>query len=247
MNKEKFDFGYRTSFDTRLATFVGINAAIVHEKIAYFITENKKSGRNEIDGHFWYYATYRELSDRIGILTEKQVRTAVDALVRSGYLKVGYFSYGNVNRTPWYTIEDETMLMIYPQKSSAPTGDRSAPEGRCSAPQGRTINSSNSHSNTIEEKEKEKKINKEKERPFTKDEWTELSGEFPKGYHASVANVLTLRELVDQYGFKVVVLMLDEVRHCCGVDDMDDYIDTVKKRLHNPPHLSFWYNNNRQS
>ena len=97
------------SGSTRLAIKYGVNAAIVHAKIAYYINENKKADRNKHNGKYWTYFTYPQLAEDIGFLTPKQVRAATDVLRADGLLEVGHFNSLAADHTNWYTIPDKYM------------------------------------------------------------------------------------------------------------------------------------------
>ena len=164
----------RVAFDYELACEIGVNAAIVFEKIAYYLSEKAKSEKHFIKGRYWFYVTHQELADKIGVLSVKQIRNAIATLVANDYITVDNFSFGRVNRTPWYTVSEEKMSKYYPDfgytlppNSSAQKEKCSALSDECSAHLGISINSMNTHEPS-HEPSKEKEIispDKEKESP----------------------------------------------------------------------------------
>ena len=113
-------YSERTFFSTRLANKkgVGVNAAIVHAKIAYFVQENKKAGRNFIDGYYWTYATQEELHEAIPFFTVKQIRLAIQKLKDNNLIITGNYNKWKTDRTIWYTIPDKVLKAGYPQEKN---------------------------------------------------------------------------------------------------------------------------------
>jgi len=102
------------SGSTRIGRKVGANAAIVHAKIAYYVNENKKAGRNFVNGKYWTYLTYEEISRYTGFITTKAVRNAVAKLREANLIEVGNFNSLAGDHTNWYTIPEEWMKLAYP-------------------------------------------------------------------------------------------------------------------------------------
>lgn len=71
--------------------------------------------------------------------------------------------------------------------------------------------------------------------PFTKEEWDEINGEFPKGLRYGKDDVKRFYAWRDAYGFKKFVYALDDARRNCGFDNTREYMECVEGRLTNPP------------
>lgn len=161
----------RGGYDYAVALEVGINAAIVFEKIAYFLSEKARQDKHFHDGHYWFYATYDDLAEKIGVLSVKQVRNAINSLIANDYLIVGHFSFGKVNRTTWYTVPEDKMTEIYPefeyelpQECSAQKDLCFAQKDECSYQKGRTNNNELPVQHTVQRrKERENKIKERQE------------------------------------------------------------------------------------
>ena len=96
--------GKSRSFDAGLARAVGINAAIVFHYIHYWIGQNRMNPRAWQEGKPWMYQTVAALAEALEILSQKEVRNAVDKLIEAGYLVKGKFSRHAFDRTTWYRI-----------------------------------------------------------------------------------------------------------------------------------------------
>lgn len=143
------DTGYRRrgGYDYDVAMDVGLNAAIVLDKIAYFISEKQRQKKHLYQNNYWFYTTYEELADKIGVLSVKQVRKAILDLKANDYILVDHFSFGKVNRTTWYTIPEDKMQEIYPEydyklpsAEKAKRAEQKCQKGSDDCQKGRTIN-----------------------------------------------------------------------------------------------------------
>ena len=114
-NTKVINYAERFSGSTRIAIKVGLNAAVVHAKIAYFINENKKADRNLINGLYWTYATYEELQENIPYLSIKQIRFAIQKLKEQGLIVTDNFNKRSGDHTTWYAIPDNVMELGYPK------------------------------------------------------------------------------------------------------------------------------------
>ena len=143
------DTGYRRrgGYDYDIAMEIGLNASIVLDKIAYFLSEKQKQKKHLYNGNYWFYTTYEELADKIGVLSVKQVRKAILDLKANDYIIVDHFSFGKVNRTTWYTIPVNKMQEIFPDYDynvppavNAQRAEQKCQKGNDDCQKGRTIN-----------------------------------------------------------------------------------------------------------
>lgn len=103
-------------FDVLVAKECGVNAAVIYENIKYWVTHNKKQGKNEREGRYWMYQTQKELSEQFEYLTVKQVRTALAKLVEAGFIIKGNFNRHGYDRTVWYSVADDAAHIIEEEK-----------------------------------------------------------------------------------------------------------------------------------
>lgn len=114
-------------FEVEVAAAVGVNAAVVFENIAFWILHNEKQGKNERDGAYWMYATQKQIAEQFDYLSEKQVRTAIEKLVRADFLRVGNYNRHGYDRTHWHTFGEKGEsikrkgLMLVPELANGET------------------------------------------------------------------------------------------------------------------------------
>jgi DNA-binding PadR family transcriptional regulator len=118
-------------FDIELAKKVGINAAILLENIAFWVRENEANRRNYHDGKYWTYNTKHALHEQFPYMSEKQISTALQKLIDSGYIVKGHYCENARDRTLWYSLTDEGKAMIqYVSMDSSQEGECNRPKGK---------------------------------------------------------------------------------------------------------------------
>lgn len=162
----------------RLAMKYGANAAIVHQTLAYHIKEAQTKKRNPRNGRYWYYATYSEITDKLPFLTERQVRSAIGILEKAHLITTAHFKGSPQPHTTWYDIPDAVMTHAYPTQKRRKQSDKSVSQSDTDVNQSDTNVSqsdtdvtstnliytrNNTHIDTIQEKENNSFVIKEKE------------------------------------------------------------------------------------
>ncbi len=114
----------KMQFDPDIAAVVGVDCAIMHSNIDFWVDHNRRHALNEREGSFWTYNSARDFVELFPFWTEKQVRRILRTLVEKGYLLRGNFNKKGYDRTGWYTLpneqlpvpkrEDETAQMVTP-------------------------------------------------------------------------------------------------------------------------------------
>ena len=100
-------------FNVQLACHFGVNAAVIARNFQYWCAkvEANESAEHFHDGRYWVYNSRRALAKLFPYLSEKQIRTALEALVLDGVLLKGHFSKGSLNRTSWYSYNGAEWAM----------------------------------------------------------------------------------------------------------------------------------------
>lgn len=93
-------------FDKRVAKFVGVDAAMIFNHMAFLITANEDAGRNYHDGKHWSYMTWKEIANKLEVLNERQVRYCVETLEEAGLLESGNYNKMKNDKTKWYALTD---------------------------------------------------------------------------------------------------------------------------------------------
>jgi hypothetical protein len=95
--------GTSHSFDTGIAREFGLAAAALYNHIHYWINHNRIKNINQREGKFWTYQSYREMMKYLPYLTFKQLRNAMQDLVKAGLVLKGKFNTDKFDHTPWYS------------------------------------------------------------------------------------------------------------------------------------------------
>lgn len=114
--------GESFGFDAGIARHVGVGAAIMFGHITYWLRYNAQKGQNFIEGKTWMYESIPEMSEFLGFMTEKQIRTAITILVDNGYLIEGCHSKNKFDRTTWYSVPDNSWIKFKNKDTKRPTG-----------------------------------------------------------------------------------------------------------------------------
>ena len=92
--------------DRGVAKKCGVNSALILGHLRFWIDNNITNNRNFHDGHYWTYQSMDSLCRTFDYLTASQIRTAIDKLVKGGYVLKGNYNNSSYNRTTWYAITE---------------------------------------------------------------------------------------------------------------------------------------------
>lgn len=91
-------------FDEKVAVAIGVDEAIVLNKIRNWVKYNHNNDRNYYDGKTWMYNTIEAWTREFPFWKKWKVRDILKRLHDSNYIEIGYYNKSNWNRTKWYTI-----------------------------------------------------------------------------------------------------------------------------------------------
>ena len=92
------------AFSSDVAILVGVDCAIMLEKLNFCIKENEVNNKNFYDGYYWFCASLKTFSKLFPFWSEKQIRRILSKLEKDGYIKVGNYNEHLCDRTKWYTL-----------------------------------------------------------------------------------------------------------------------------------------------
>jgi len=98
------------SFNVDLATKYGVHEAIILNHIMHWIAFNERAKKNFHEGKYWMYETLKDMANHFPYFSFKQVRTALDNLVKKGAIIKSNFSKNKFDVTIWYALEDKCIL-----------------------------------------------------------------------------------------------------------------------------------------
>lgn len=95
-------------FDSTIAKKVGVNAAIIYERIRYFCQDAhaKRDIYKYHDGAYWTYNSRTGWKNSLPFLTDEQIKLAIKKLKESALIKIGNYNKSKWDKTNWYTILD---------------------------------------------------------------------------------------------------------------------------------------------
>lgn len=97
-------------FDENIAKKVGVNAAIIHEYIRFWIEDNNENLK-EHDGKLWVYLSQNKIQKRFEFLTTRQIEYALNKLVKNGLISKQKLSVDCRNQTLFYTLNSNETKM----------------------------------------------------------------------------------------------------------------------------------------
>lgn len=85
----------------------GIREAIILYNIRYWLDKNVANESNIRENRVWTYNSYSAFAELFPYLTESQIKRALQNLVDRGILLKGNFNRTSMDRTNWYSINEE--------------------------------------------------------------------------------------------------------------------------------------------
>ena len=82
----------------------GVNAAIILQNIYFWVLKNKANKKHFYDGKYWTYNSRSAFNELFPYLSERQIKTAIDKLVKDGVVEIGCYNKDARDRTMWYTV-----------------------------------------------------------------------------------------------------------------------------------------------
>lgn len=94
-------------FQIPLAEELGLNEAIVLQKIHNWIKYNRKTKNKRMikDGRVWTFRSYSKLNDELPFFSEATIMRAIHKLEENGVLISQNYNKHKYDRTKWYTID----------------------------------------------------------------------------------------------------------------------------------------------
>lgn len=90
-------------FNTDIAKDVGLTAAVIYEYIIEGVSHSMTRREYSHQGVYWTRQSVAEIALFLPFFSEKQIRSSLNKLVSTGYLKSGCFNKDLTDRTKWYT------------------------------------------------------------------------------------------------------------------------------------------------
>lgn len=94
------------SFNVELAEEYGILEAILLGNIYYWIKKNESNNKHFYDGKYWTYNSRKAFAEIFPYVSEKQIRSALEKLIKNGLLITGNYNKDGRDKTLWYSLSD---------------------------------------------------------------------------------------------------------------------------------------------
>lgn len=95
------------SFDEEVAKVIGVEAAVILDKFAWWIRQNEANGRNFFEGRYWTYNSTKAMTEMFPFFNMWKIGRILKKLIDDGYLLTGNFNKVAFDRTLWYTLSDK--------------------------------------------------------------------------------------------------------------------------------------------
>lgn len=89
-------------FNSEMAEYTSTNAAIVYSNMKFWHDTNKANGSNYFEDKYWFYSSNAALRKFHPYLGEKAIRSAIELLIKKGFVLKGNFNKKQYDRTLWY-------------------------------------------------------------------------------------------------------------------------------------------------
>jgi len=131
-----------------LAKEYGFPTAIMFNHICFWLEVNKRNKHNKLNGKYWVNQTFDEMSQKMSLLTSKQVRTGIEKLVEAGFLIAEKNALADNKSANWYRLgtKGKDLYPVYGFRGGkifikpvAHMGKGSAHMGKDPCPYGQTI------------------------------------------------------------------------------------------------------------
>lgn len=93
-------------FNVELATKIGLEESILLQHFFWWFQHNKHTPEMCRDGRVWFFRSVAEMREEFPYLTASNVRTAIEHLIRIGYVVRGDYSERSMNKSTWYALTD---------------------------------------------------------------------------------------------------------------------------------------------
>lgn len=95
------------SFDEEVAKAVGVEAAVILDKFAWWIRHNESNGKNLHEGKYWTFNSTKAMEKMFPFFNMWKIGRITKKLVDDGYLITGNFNKLPFDRTLWYTLSEK--------------------------------------------------------------------------------------------------------------------------------------------
>lgn len=100
------------SFNVELAQKYGILESILLQNIYFWIEKNRVNNKHFYNGKYWTYNSKKAFSELFPYATERQIRYALEKLIKMDILETGNYNKNTFDKTLWYAFTDFGISLI---------------------------------------------------------------------------------------------------------------------------------------
>lgn len=108
------------SFDIDLAEAYGILEAILLNHFQHWIKHNAANEKHYHDGRYWTFNTVKAFAELFPYASAKQIRTAIDKLIKADIIMTSNYNKTTYDRTLWYAFTDKGLTICPLGKMDVP-------------------------------------------------------------------------------------------------------------------------------
>ena len=100
------------SFSVELATTLGLEKTLILQHFFYWHQANADNENMYKDNAVWFFTSRKNIMGVFPYLTERKIRSAIDELVDSGYVRKGNYSTDKMKKTNWYSLTEKSLVLF---------------------------------------------------------------------------------------------------------------------------------------
>jgi len=100
------------SFSVELATKLGVEKAIILNRLWFWHEGNKSNGQNYHKGEYWITDVVKRLDLMLPYFSKKKIYNLLESLERDGLIKSGHSSKNKFDRTKYYTLTEKCINLF---------------------------------------------------------------------------------------------------------------------------------------
>lgn len=96
-----------------LATEIGLSEALLMQHFYYWFQQNRDNEGMIKDGRVWCFSAVRVINEIFPYLSPQNIKTAINHLIRDGYLLKGKYNDYAWQHTTWYALSDKGLALFH--------------------------------------------------------------------------------------------------------------------------------------
>lgn len=103
------------SFNCDVAKEVGVVPAVILENMSFWLLQKRANNQDFENGNWWVYNSVKAWLELFPYLTTRKIRTAIETLIKEGFVIEGDQNKKNYDRTKWYAMTEKAWKFYLPE------------------------------------------------------------------------------------------------------------------------------------